>query len=84
MKRIALLSLVGTLAAGMALAMGHADVLADLDTDGDGLISADELTVLMPDLTEEDFAALDANADGSLDLEELGAGMDAGLVMMAE
>ncbi len=82
MKRIALLAVAGFVAAGSAFAMAHADVLADLDTDGDGAVSQEELTVLLPDLTDEDFAAIDTSADGSVDLDELGAAIDAGLVTM--
>ena len=45
--------------------------LGALDTDGNGTISMAEAKVAMPDLSEEDFAAADADASGELDAEEL-------------
>jgi hypothetical protein len=62
---------------GAGHAMGQAN---DLDADGDGLISYSELLVLMPDLTDAEFAALDGNADGGLDAAEMEAAQQAGLV----
>ncbi|MEJ6395124.1 hypothetical protein V8J82_17815 [Gymnodinialimonas sp. 2305UL16-5] len=62
---------------GAGLAMGQAE---SVDTDGDGMVSFAELLTLMPAMTEEEFQALDADADGLLSSEELGAAQDAGLI----
>jgi hypothetical protein len=68
-------SLAALLSAGAAVA--QADTV---DTDGDGMVSYTELLLVMPDMTEEDFAALDANEDGMLDAEEYAAAEEAGLI----
>jgi hypothetical protein len=60
-------------------ALGQADTA---DTDGDGMLSYTELLLVMPDMTEEDFAALDANEDGMLDAEEVAAAEEAGLITL--
>jgi Ca2+-binding EF-hand superfamily protein len=64
------------LTAGVALGQ------AEIDTDGDGMVSYTELLLVMPDMTEEDFTALDANEDGMLDAEEFAAAEEAGLITM--
>ncbi|MBF9030669.1 EF-hand domain-containing protein [Rhodobacterales bacterium HKCCE3408] len=66
----------------MAHAMAHAGVLEQLDTDGNGTVSLEELQAAMPDMTEETFVSMDTNGDGSLDLDEIGAAMDAGTLAM--
>lgn len=62
---------------GASLAMGQAE---SVDTDGDGMVSFAELLTIMPALTEEEFQALDADADGLLSTDEIGAGQESGLI----
>jgi len=50
------------------------------DADGNGTFSMEELMVSFPDLTAEAFAAVDANADGAVDADELKAAVEAGLL----
>jgi low affinity Fe/Cu permease len=69
-------SVAAILTAGVALGQ------AEIDTDGDGMVSYTELLLVMPDMTEEDFTALDANEDGMLDAEEFAAAEEAGLITM--
>ncbi|MBF9044989.1 hypothetical protein HKCCE4037_16725 [Rhodobacterales bacterium HKCCE4037] len=57
--------------------MGQAEAV---DTDGDGMISFAEILVIMPALTEEEFMALDADADGLLSADEVAAAEEAGLI----
>jgi hypothetical protein len=45
--------------------------VADLDTNGDGLVTIDEVQAAYPDTTDDSFAGLDNNGDGSLDDVEL-------------
>jgi hypothetical protein len=46
------------------------------------MVSYTELLLVMPDMTEEDFTALDANEDGMLDAEEFAAAEEAGLITL--
>ncbi len=66
---------LGAVATGYA--MGQA---AELDGDGDGLVTYTEMLMVMPDVTEAEFMALDANGDGVLDEQELAVAVDAGLI----
>ena len=60
-----------------SLAMGQAETV---DTDGDGMVSFAELLTLVPTLTEAEFMALDADADGLLSVDEVAAAEEAGLI----
>ncbi|MBV2361274.1 EF-hand domain-containing protein [Thalassococcus sp. CAU 1522] len=55
----------------------HAEVA---DSNGDGVFSMEEMLVSYPDLTEETFAEIDADADGAINAEELAAAVSAGLI----
>ena len=69
----------------LALAFGTiAFAQADLDTDGDGMMSFAELVVAYPDLTEETFTAIDADADGSVSEAEMSAAIEAGVIPAME
>jgi hypothetical protein len=70
-------SLAAILGAGAALAQAET-----IDTDGDGMVSYTELLLVMPDMTEDDFTALDVNEDGMLDAEEVAAAEEAGLITL--
>lgn len=66
---------LGAIAAFAATANAQTEVT---DTDGDGMYSIEELTAAYPDMTAELFASIDANADGSVDADELAAAREAG------
>jgi hypothetical protein len=51
------------------------------DTDASGAWSLVELQAVWTDLTQEGFAAIDANTDGSVDVAELQAAMDGGVIL---
>jgi Ca2+-binding EF-hand superfamily protein len=53
---------------------------SEMDTDGDGLLSYNELLAVNPELTEEAFGAIDTNSDGAVDADELKAAQEAGLL----
>ncbi|MEJ6388940.1 hypothetical protein [Gymnodinialimonas ulvae] len=74
---IAVACAVAAVVGGSSLAMGQAE---EVDSDGDGMVSFAELLTLMPALTEQEFQALDANADGLLSTDEVGAAEAAGLI----
>ena len=55
-------------------------IVTEIDTDGDGAYSLAEVQTAMPDMTFDAFNALDTNADGLLDAEEVAAAIEAGLM----
>ena len=72
-----------TLAAVVAATASFAQ-MADVDQDGDGMASFDEIVAAYPDVTEDQFAAMDTNGDGTLDEAEMTAAMEAGQLVKAE
>ena len=64
----------------LALGTSAAFAQAALDTDGDGMVSLAEVQAVVADFTEEQFAGVDANADGMLDEAELAAAVEAGVI----
>lgn len=50
------------------------------DTNGDGVLTIDEVQAVMPEITAETFNAMDTNADGALDAAEVEAAQEAGLM----
>ena len=78
--------LLMTTAAALTLvapAWAQAD-LGTLDTDGDGMVSYEELQAASPDITPEQFAAIDTDGDGMLNADELSAAQTAGEEAPAE
>ncbi|WP_417475075.1 EF-hand domain-containing protein [Leisingera sp.] len=53
---------------------------AEADVDGNGTFSMEELQAAYPELDAETFAAIDANADGEADEEEVQAAVNAGVL----
>ncbi|WP_161349998.1 EF-hand domain-containing protein [Maritimibacter harenae] len=51
-----------------------------IDTDEDGMISAEELMAAFPDVNEDMFTAADMNGDGLLDPEEYASAQEDGLI----
>ncbi|KIC15557.1 MULTISPECIES: calcium-binding protein [unclassified Leisingera] len=81
MKKLALTATA--LAALAASPLAAMDSITEADTDGNGTYSLEELQAAFPDLTEETFATIDANADGEADLAEVKAAEEAGLLAAA-
>lgn len=50
------------------------------DTDGDGLLSWDEVAAMWPEVSADAFAQADGDQSGMLDAEELAAAQEAGLI----
>ncbi|MGC8204033.1 EF-hand domain-containing protein [Aliiroseovarius sp. PTFE2010] len=50
------------------------------DADGDGTYSYTELVAAFPELTEETYLSIDANADGLVSADEYTAAQEAGLL----
>jgi hypothetical protein len=76
MKKFAL-ALAAISAFGVVAANAEVTVA---DADGNGTYSLEELVVSYPDMTQEVFVAVDANADGAVSAEELAAAVAAGTV----
>jgi hypothetical protein len=76
-KFIAILIGMGFLA-NAALAAGES--IAGIDTNGDGIMTVDEIQAVYPEITAEVFAEVDTNNDGVLDEAELLSGQEQGLL----
>ncbi|EEE36651.1 hypothetical protein RKLH11_484 [Rhodobacteraceae bacterium KLH11] len=50
------------------------------DTNGDGVLTIEEVQVVVPDVDSESFAQMDANGDGALDQDEITIAVQAGLL----
>ncbi len=73
------------LAAGaLATTAFAAGSLADMDANGDGLLTVDEVQAVYPEMTAEQFSEIDVNADGAIDDAEMSAAQDAGLLPASE
>lgn len=76
-KFIAILIGMGALAQS---AVAMSDTVAEIDTNGDGLMTMEEVRAVYPEMTAEQFSAIDANGDGALDDAEMVAGQEQGLI----
>lgn len=81
MLKMTKLSAVLILIAGAAVAQ-EAD--PNIDVNGDGFYSFPEVGTVYPDLTDADFTAMDTTGDGLLDMAEVMAAQEAGMMPMAE
>jgi len=70
MRKIALGLVALTLTASVAMAQTTLN-FTDIDLDGNGELSFTELQAVWPDLTQDEFAAADADFSGGLNAEEL-------------
>ena len=64
----------------IALSATTLSAQSEMDTDGDGLLSYNELLAAYPEMTEENFTAIDTNSDGAVDADEMKVAGDAGLL----
>lgn len=79
---VALIGAVGLISARMAVAQAELD--PNIDSDGDGSYSFPEMTAIYTDMTAEEFTVIDVSGDGLLDMDEVGAAMDAELLPMTD
>ncbi|QGX98122.1 EF-hand domain-containing protein [Roseovarius faecimaris] len=56
---------------------------SEIDTNGDGMMTIDEVQAVFPDVSAEAFAEADTNDDGALDDAEMVAGQEQGLLPVA-
>ena len=76
-KFIALTLALGALA-NSAIAMS--DGVVEINANGDGLMTMDEVQAVYPEITAETFSQIDANGDGALDDAEMVSGQEQGLI----
>ena len=65
-----------TLMAATAIALpafAMAQTMADIDANGDGVLTMDEVQAVFSDVSTDGFSAMDLNADGILDADEVAA-----------
>ncbi|MFV0515754.1 MAG: hypothetical protein ACK5MY_19250 [Jhaorihella sp.] len=74
MRSIILTALIG---AGLSAPAWAAN---NIDANGDGMISLEEVQAVYPEITAETFSAMDVDQSGALDADEAAAAMDAGLM----
>ena len=75
MRKSAIVAALLTLAALPVSAQTMVD-----DTDGNGSYSLEEMQAAYPDLTEELFGEIDADADGAVSADELAAAKADGII----
>jgi hypothetical protein len=69
------------MAAAIAIpAFATAQTMADIDANGDGVLTIDEVQAVFSDVSTDGFSAMDLNADGALDADEVIAAQEAGLM----
>lgn len=61
-------------------AFAMAQSMADMDANGDGVLTIDEVQAVFPDVSTDSFSAMDLNADGALDGSEVASAQEAGLM----
>lgn len=72
--------LMAPVAALMVLAGSAFAQDAAIDVNGDGMYSFPEIQAVMPEMTEDEFSALDATGDGLLDADEISIATEAGIL----
>ena len=63
-----------------ALAFAMVQAMADIDVNGDGVLTIDEMQVVFDDVSTDGFSAMDLNADGVLDAGRVQAAQEAGIM----
>lgn len=61
-------------------AFAMAQTMADIDVNGDGKLTIDEVQAVFADVSTDGFCAMDLNADGALDADEVALAQEAGLM----
>ena len=65
---------------GLILSPALALAAVEVDANGDGMITIDEMQAVYADTTPETFSEMDSNGDGALDDGEMQAAEEAGLI----
>ena len=73
-----------TLIAAGLMSPAIAFAATEADSNGDGVLTIDEVQAIYPEVTVEAFSAMDVNADGALDDDEVVAAQQAGMMPASE
>ncbi len=68
---------------GLGFLANSAIAATEIDANGDGMMTIDEVQAVFPDVSTEAFAEVDTNDDGALDDAEMVAGQEQGLIPAA-
>ncbi|MDF1669035.1 MAG: EF-hand domain-containing protein [Roseovarius sp.] len=68
---------------GLGFLANSAIAATEIDANGDGMMTIDEVQAVFPDVSIEAFAEVDTNDDGALDDAEMVAGQEQGLIPAA-
>ncbi|WP_272008457.1 EF-hand domain-containing protein [Roseovarius sp. ZX-A-9] len=79
-KFIVILIGLGALAQSAA---AMSDSTVEIDANGDGLMTIEEVRAVYPEMSNEVFSEIDVNGDGALDDAEMAAGQENGLIPAA-
>ena len=71
------------IAIGLGALAQSAAAMTEIDANGDGLMTIEEVRAVFPEITAETFSAVDVNGDGALDDAEMVAGQEQGLIPAA-
>nr|WP_273499712.1 hypothetical protein [Lentibacter algarum] len=71
---------LAALVTAISPALAMSDSAVEVDTNGDGVLSLEEVQAVCPSVTTEEFETMDANADGSLDDTEIKTAEEAGMM----
>jgi len=61
-------------------AIAQSETTIEVDTNGDGLMSIEEVLAVFPDVSAETFSQTDVDGNGVLDDDEMVAGQEQGLI----
>jgi len=70
MKKLATLTTIAAFALAPAAFAGSGPSFADIDTNADGFLTVSEIQVVAPEVTEDEVAAYDVDADTMLSESE--------------
>lgn len=62
------------------LAFAMVQAMADIDVNGDGVLTIDEMQAVFDDVSTDGFSAMDLNADAVLDAGRVQAAQEAGIM----
>lgn len=71
------------LTAWPVFAMGQSGT-AEIDTNEDGVLTIDEVQAVFPEVSTDAFLAMDLDADGALNADEVAAAQEAGMMPQPE